>query len=178
MWDNWDDEVISAYHRPYSGDLWNIGGTDRVHDIGFWEYNPIIWYEWNALGDSSAFEYIFEPRYPIKKSWDFWTHLGHIADRYLRWYSNIKVDYRTVAPGDGGGVSDEAAITAPFVLYNQKEDMVTLSNNDEKHGEITFFINPSIQEDTSSGFGNNVICLLYTSPSPRDVEESRMPSSA
>ena len=27
-------------------------------------------------------------------------------------------------------------------------------------------------------FGNNVTCLLYTSPSPRDVEESRMPSSA
>ena len=31
------------------------------------------------------------------------------------------------------------------------------------------------------GGGNAVrhmICLLYTSPSPRDVEESRMPSSA
>ena len=26
--------------------------------------------------------------------------------------------------------------------------------------------------------GNSMICLLYTSPSPRDVEESRMPSSA
>ena len=26
--------------------------------------------------------------------------------------------------------------------------------------------------------GGNVTCLLYTSPSPRDVEESRMPSSA
>ena len=26
--------------------------------------------------------------------------------------------------------------------------------------------------------GDNHICLLYTSPSPRDVEESRMPSSA
>ena len=25
---------------------------------------------------------------------------------------------------------------------------------------------------------NNGVCLLYTSPSPRDVEESRMPSSA
>ena len=24
----------------------------------------------------------------------------------------------------------------------------------------------------------NITCLLYTSPSPRDVEESRMPSSA
>ena len=26
--------------------------------------------------------------------------------------------------------------------------------------------------------GSNDTCLLYTSPSPRDVEESRMPSSA
>ena len=26
--------------------------------------------------------------------------------------------------------------------------------------------------------GEELICLLYTSPSPRDVEESRMPSSA
>ena len=25
---------------------------------------------------------------------------------------------------------------------------------------------------------NGMVCLLYTSPSPRDVEESRMPSSA
>ena len=28
------------------------------------------------------------------------------------------------------------------------------------------------------GGGMVMICLLYTSPSPRDVEESRMPSSA
>ena len=28
------------------------------------------------------------------------------------------------------------------------------------------------------GFTRFVVCLLYTSPSPRDVEESRMPSSA
>ena len=34
-------------------------------------------------------------------------------------------------------------------------------------------------EDTPSVRGMvNKICLLYTSPSPRDVEESRMPSSA
>ena len=26
--------------------------------------------------------------------------------------------------------------------------------------------------------GRDLLCLLYTSPSPRDVEESRMPSSA
>ena len=28
------------------------------------------------------------------------------------------------------------------------------------------------------GYDANCTCLLYTSPSPRDVEESRMPSSA
>ena len=39
---------------------------------------------------------------------------------------------------------------------------------------------PYIGFDTKAGkvFGNSGCCLLYTSPSPRDVEESRMPSSA
>ena len=36
-------------------------------------------------------------------------------------------------------------------------------------GEFVSFIGPS---------GCGKTCLLYTSPSPRDVEESRMPSSA
>ena len=31
---------------------------------------------------------------------------------------------------------------------------------------------------TSKASGDSPSCLLYTSPSPRDVEESRMPSSA
>ena len=30
----------------------------------------------------------------------------------------------------------------------------------------------------SAGMSVDTVCLLYTSPSPRDVEESRMPSSA
>ena len=38
---------------------------------------------------------------------------------------------------------------------------------------------PGDDEDLVRGFlYNEQICLLYTSPSPRDVEESRMPSSA
>ena len=39
-----------------------------------------------------------------------------------------------------------------------------------------------LQRASASGVGAillpNIDCLLYTSPSPRDVEESRMPSSA
>ena len=44
---------------------------------------------------------------------------------------------------------------------------------------------PSALESTSSKAfvelfkaAGGIVCLLYTSPSPRDVEESRMPSSA
>ena len=35
-----------------------------------------------------------------------------------------------------------------------------------------------LQVISRHGVGYDNICLLYTSPSPRDVEESRMPSSA
>ena len=35
---------------------------------------------------------------------------------------------------------------------------------------------PQVPQQGDPGLDN--ICLLYTSPSPRDVEESRMPSSA
>ena len=42
-------------------------------------------------------------------------------------------------------------------------------------------VSPGPRDTTESyhdDFGLNITCLLYTSPSPRDVEESRMPSSA
>ena len=36
----------------------------------------------------------------------------------------------------------------------------------------------ALRKHCSLKFDVHLICLLYTSPSPRDVEESRMPSSA
>ena len=41
---------------------------------------------------------------------------------------------------------------------------------------ITF--NETIGINETKLFNNSIICLLYTSPSPRDREKSRMPSSA
>ena len=40
--------------------------------------------------------------------------------------------------------------------------------------------NPDLRVGIITGEGDKIFsaCLLYTSPSPRDVEESRMPSSA
>ena len=58
-------------------------------------------------------------------------------------------------------------------------DSLGLGSSDDSHlygdeGSDTF---GHIIEECALGKANSS-CLLYTSPSPRDVEESRMPSSA
>ena len=52
---------------------------------------------------------------------------------------------------------------ATFFYYQVKERDIT-------EAIVIKNSNPTFTKDT--------ICLLYTSPSPRDVEETRMPSSA
>ena len=54
---------------------------------------------------------------------------------------------------------------------------------DEVHKNVRDYIAQNYKEIDVNFFQSNsegdiVDCLLYTSPSPRDVEESRMPSSA
>ena len=60
----------------------------------------------------------------------------------------------------------------------KKEIIQFITNySDTKNGAnpgLVFFQNQSIPQS----FHKFSSCLLYTSPSPRDVEESRMPSSA
>ena len=48
-------------------------------------------------------------------------------------------------------------------------------------GGVLMYNGSTTKWDATTTIGNintNITCLLYTSPSPRDVEESRMPSSA
>ena len=46
--------------------------------------------------------------------------------------------------------------------------------SDDSHKRIAVIVN----EFGEQGLDHHLICLLYTSPSPRDAHESRMPSSA
>ena len=60
-------------------------------------------------------------------------------------------------------------------------DKVTITTSKGLYQDITAqVLNIQIFEDLFTPFmsGNLVICLLYTSPSPRDRQKSRMPSSA
>ena len=62
-------------------------------------------------------------------------------------------------------------------------------NDDEYLENLSNIMKDEYEEITSNGLklqldcpdlalARHMTCLLYTSPSPRDVEESRMPSSA
>ena len=78
-------------------------------------------------------------------------------------------------------------------LIEISEDLLNLiqtSSDDLKTGiniVKNALLEPTKQIAKNAGFNGDVVvaeikrlnnCLLYTSPSPRDVEESRMPSSA
>ena len=58
------------------------------------------------------------------------------------------------------------------------EQTVETTINDQSVSDATKKMVDSIKSDITNSSGEKGNCLLYTSPSPRDVEESRMPSSA
>jgi len=63
---------------------------------------------------------------------------------------------------------------------NNQATTSTLMCSDQDDMTVTFYRNPTanITLGTNDTIVYGLTCLLYTSPSPRDVEESRMPSSA
>ena len=71
------------------------------------------------------------------------------------------------------------------VLFSCTEDNTTVTRTKQEQLALDIDrIKGYIEENNLSGFESlenglhYKTCLLYTSPSPRDVEESRMPSSA
>ena len=61
-----------------------------------------------------------------------------------------------------------------------KYNKISIALKDNR--EISVYLSPDEARDLLDQFyevfSGGLTCLLYTSPSPRDVEESRMPSSA
>ena len=70
------------------------------------------------------------------------------------------------------------------LLLTDNRQSVTQGKNDflhtriPRHQIIEGFDTDCLQVCAMGLFFQHMACLLYTSPSPRDVEESRMPSSA
>ena len=78
------------------------------------------------------------------------------------------------APG-----SDDAIIAKYLGTKVLEGAMGRIVNIEENEYSIVFAKTKENKTTTKSlGLDIFLVCLLYTSPSPRDVEESRMPSSA
>ena len=68
-----------------------------------------------------------------------------------------------IVTGASAGIGKEIAIQ----LAERGHDIILTARRENRLQELATEIRSRYQ-----------VCLLYTSPSPRDVEESRMPSSA
>ena len=67
------------------------------------------------------------------------------------------------------------------LAFGQVEDKILAVDGVDVPYSVSTFIFDSITIGSATVVqvkGNSGVCLLYTSPSPRDAHESRMPSSA
>ena len=80
---------------------------------------------------------------------------------------------------------DRAPLAHSFVQFSVDAGVLRFGEFKTKAGRMSpYFFNAGLFNDgaklgrLAEFYARRLICLLYTSPSPRDVEESRMPSSA
>ena len=69
-------------------------------------------------------------------------------------------------------------IISPFKNNNKKNILIRVEEEEAAYTSKSSKIIPIIQKIANDYKDENIICLLYTSPSPRDPKTSRMPSSA
>ena len=93
--------------------------------------------------------------------------------------------YSWIGPNTFSSSTEDPTIaSATTAMGGDYTVVVTDANNCSDDATTTVVVEPPpvvtpvADFSVCSGVTNNVNCLLYTSPSPRDVEESRMPSSA
>ena len=70
---------------------------------------------------------------------------------------------------------------SPIIMMHMKGIPKNMQNNpsyDHLISEVKDYLFSRANFALNAGIDKNNICLLYTSPSPRDVSTSRMPSSA
>ena len=77
-------------------------------------------------------------------------------------------------------LEESSNVLLPLLSYRLDNDNVGINKNKniEKILTVTEIVDLIINTSQSIQLHNTNSCLLYTSPSPRDRQKSRMPSSA
>ena len=89
-------------------------------------------------------------------------------------------DYRVLFVGDASMSPYEVAYAGGSIEHWNEEAGSVWLERITSHFDSVAWLNPETKKIWNSSASNKMIrdCLLYTSPSPRDAHESRMPSSA
>ena len=122
------------------------------------------------------YQYLIEQ---AKKSEDFPTEL-RIDEFKVNgcqsqvWLVPEEKDNKLYFKSDSDALIAKGLVTLIASIYSDEEpkDIVNSEIDLMEEFELGVILSPARRNGAFS------ICLLYTSPSPRDVEESRMPSSA
>ena len=89
---------------------------------------------------------------------------------------HVAVGLHEVGPGGGlGGVVPQVGVAECLTRAATRHSVHVL---DQFYLRSSASVNKTLGLNLCTADQNIIICLLYTSPSPRDVHKSRMPSSA
>ena len=99
-----------------------------------------------------------------------------VAVHYTGWLFDSKLEVSNLCEAKGKqfdssidrGMPFQLSLGQGMVIQGWEEGLIGMKED----GKRCLVIPPSM------GYGNRAVCLLYTSPSPRDRTRSRMPSSA
>ena len=89
-----------------------------------------------------------------------------------QWATIVTLSTLTLGLTACGNQKQQSTVT------NSDGSVTTIDNKDVQLLNVSYDISRDFYKDYNPLFVKHYNCLLYTSPSPRDVEESRMPSSA
>ena len=169
-----DNAVLNVEGRPNEGDLIWFPATKHLFEIQFVEAERPFY----QLGKGFVWECQCELFQYADEALD--TGVAEIDGIEAAFANAITVNFAaggtgtfTVGEVVAGGTSN---VTAEVKAWNATDRQLQVYNRSG-----IFTIPETVTGQTSGAAWTSAsynTCLLYTSPSPRDVEESRMPSSA
>ena len=173
MSDSWQWKYgLNIVHRDYNLDMWNV------------RYN-------NALGVARIDTADYEQQVSFHSLGAF-THLTkNYLDNRLRTSAGLRLDMHelnltTINPlaqlsprvSAQYHINSDWAVQGNLGRYSQLPPAITVLANAANNWSRYSYAGIVNQAATGIEFQNGETCLLYTSPSPRDLSTSRMPSSA
>ena len=199
-WGFWNNSEISnsGNNQAYYKNVWQKQAFSNFISDGFRERLTLFWsnhfvteyYDYNQ----AQYLYQYHSRLQEYSLGNFKDFVGVIGLepamlRYLNGYSNKKkapnenyarelYELFTLGEGNGYTSNDITETSRALTGYNKYLDgygsAVVFNENTFDSGDKTIF-----GKTGNWGYQDVIdICLLYTSPSPRDKRQSRMPSSA